>query len=327
MRSSVSLTVLALISLPAGQSSAGPIVFRGMCDASGAIAVDARSFAVANDEDNVVRIYDVDRGGPPLQQHDLAPSLPPGQGRKPAKKSQEMDLEAATTLGDAAYWLTSHGLNSKGKRKEARFAFFATAIPRAGQPLVLIGQPYLSLQDDLLDAPSLRRFDLRSASELPPKHAGALNLEGLTATPDGTALLIGFRNPIPGGRALLVPLLNPAEVMRGRRARIGEPTLLDLGGQGIRALSWWRGRYLILAGDHGDGGTPHLYGWDGERPPRRLPVDFAGLNPEGFFTPEDRADIVVLSDDGGVDIDGTRCKDLKDPDARRFRGISLPLAR
>jgi hypothetical protein len=33
----------------------------------------------------------------------------------------------------------------------------------------------------------------------------------------------------------------------------------------------------------------------------------------------------VLSDDGGVDVDGTECKRVKDPTKKRFRGAWVSL--
>jgi hypothetical protein len=321
----------AALAAPATPAQPDPIVFVGMCDASAAVPLDAHTFAVADDEDNILRVYDVDRGGPPLRMVDLSPALPlrnkkkVEKGKKP-KKTPETDLEAATALDGAAFWLTSHGRNSKGKMQDARYFLFATSLPRPGDPVQLVGEPYPSLLDDLLASEPLRRFDLQSAAEKPPKESGGLNIEGLTATPDSRVMYIGFRNPIPDGKALVVPLHNPGEVVRGQRARLGQPMLLDLGGQGIRSLSWWRNRYLIVAGDHGDGGTSHLYSWDGRGPATRISsVQLAGFNPEAFFTPEDRDEIVVFSDDGGVEIDGTRCKDLKDPAQKRFRGLRLRL--
>jgi hypothetical protein len=321
----------------AAPNQSGPIVFAGMCDASAAVPLDAHTFAVADDEDNILRVYDVDKGGPPLRMVDLSPALPLRQKDKPAKtpkpgkkpkKTPETDLEAATGFEDAAYWLTSHGRNSKGKMQNARYILFATTLPRLGAPVQLVGQPYVSLLDDLLASEPLRPFDLQSAAGRPPKEKDGLNIEGLTATPDNRAMYVGFRNPIPQGKALIVPLLNPREVVRGQRAQLGQPVLLDLGGQGIRSLSWWRNRYLIVAGDHGDGGTSHLYSWDGRGPATRVStVQLEGFNPEAFFTPEERDEIVVFSDDGGVEIDGTRCKDLEDPSAKRFRGLRLQLPR
>jgi len=114
----------------------------------------------------------------------------------------------------------------------------------------------------------------------------------------------------------------------GDEARFGAPQWLEAGGLGVRALSWWRGSYLIVAGPPGaTGPTSRLYRWDGAGSPTQLhDVRFDGLNPEGFFTPETRDAIVVLSDDGAQLIGGTRCKDLKLPEHKRFRGLWLDLA-
>ena len=307
------------------------VIFTGMCDASGAVALDDRLFAVANDEDNIVRVYDAERGGPPLHAYDLSPVLPlrnpaskAGKAKppKPGKAPEEADIEAATKLKDVSYWLTSHGRNSKGKKKAARFMVFATTTPRQGQTLALVGQPYVSLLQDFAASPALRELGLARAAQLPPKQAGGLNMEGLTAMADGSGMFIGFRNPVPKGRALLVPWSNPREVMDGERANLGAPILLDLGGRGVRALSWWRGQYLIVAGHHSEGGgTAQLYSWSGQGAPRVISAaDLTGFNPEGFFTPEGRTQIMLMSDDGSVPRSGAACKDLPDPTHRRFRG-------
>lgn len=168
-------------------------------------------------------------------------------------------------------------------------------------------------------------FDLSRAATLAPKAPGGLNIEGLTATPDGR-LLIGFRNPVPNNRALVIPLENPEEVLAGGTARFGPPQLLDLGGLGIRSLSWWRSRYLVAAGPVDDGIEPRLYTWDGTSPPGIVEdVGFPAFNPEGFFSPEERDEILLLSDDGEVLVDGVACKDLRDPARKRFRGAWLRL--
>jgi hypothetical protein len=326
-------TLLGLLLVTAAAPAGRLVTFEGMCDASGAVAIDATRFAVADDEDNILRIYDAVAGGRPLEAVDLSPALPLKKPKKkpkpvrPGKKSPESDLEAATRLGDEAYWLTSHGRNSKGKLLQARFLFFATTVPHPGRPLAVVGKPYVSLLPDLVALESLRAIDLASASERAPKEAGGLNIEGLTAMADGKGMYVGFRNPVPGGKALLVPLLNPRETVRGAAARLGQPLFLDLGGQGIRGLSWWRGRYLIIAGHHADGGQSRLYRWDGRAssPAPVADADLGGLNPEGFFTPESRDEILLLSDDGGVDVGGTACKDLTDAAGKRFRGRWLRL--
>jgi hypothetical protein len=295
------------------------VTFEGTCDASGAVPIDARLFALADDESNVLRIYDAERGGPPVASVDVTPSL-----NMSKKKNPEADLEAATRLGDRALWISSHARSKKGKEKPDRLRFFATNVPAAGARIEVEGSAYSGLIEDLVREPRLARFDLASAAERAPQEEGGLNLEGMTAAPTGEVLL-GFRNPIPDGKALLIALENPLDPMRGARARFGPPILLDLDGLGVRGLSHWRGRYLIAAGPIESGAVPRLYTWAGgsaRAVPLRTP-SLADFNPEAFFTPEERDEIMLLSDDGSREIDGERCKDLKDPRAMRFRGLWL----
>ena len=140
-------------------------------------------------------------------------------------------------------------------------------------------------------------------------------------------LLIGFRNPIPAGKALLVPLLNPGELIEGRSAKLGNPLLLDLGGLGIRSIGYDDGKYLIIAGPFDNDGESRAYEWDGKSStPRLLPdVRFPGANPEGlaFSKPDGKAEFFVLSDDGTLKIDGVDCKKVKDTNRRQFRGYLL----
>lgn len=299
------------------------VVFTGMCDASGAVPLSAQRMIAADDEDNVLRIFDVDRGGAPVGFADISRALGvPLKGKK-NPQHPEVDLEAATLDGDRAYWMTSHGRNTKGKLKEERLRFFATNL---GESIEVTGS-YEGLLEDLLADARYTRFGLAAASQLPPKEPGGLNIEGLTATTDGV-LFIGFRNPIPGGRALIAPLLNAGELVAGARAtaRFGEPLLLDFDGQGIRSLSRWRGSYLIVAGDAAGGGRSHLWTWNGRDPPARVNLDLSRYNPEGFYSPEERAEILLLSDDGSVIVDGVECKALRDAGRRSFRGVWVRLA-
>lgn len=94
---------------------------------------------------------------------------------------------------------------------------------------------------DILEDSRLDQFNLKEAETKAPKAEGGLNIEGLTATPEGE-LLIGFRNPIPDGKALLLPLKNPSDLVKNpdtAKAIFGEPITLDLGGLGIRSIEYW----------------------------------------------------------------------------------------
>lgn len=306
------------------------LTFTGMCDASGAVPLDDHLFAVADDEDNVLRVYDADRGGSPLGAADVSArlSLPTKTKNpfKPKKKPKpvkwpETDIEAATRIGDLAFWITSHGRNSKGKEKPERQRLFATTLPDGSSGLLLSvhGNAYERLLPDLFEDARFRPFGLDRAAELAPKDEGGLNIEGMTARTEG-GVFIGFRNPVPEGRALLFTLLNPEQVIAGQRAQLGDPIRLDLGGLGVRSLSSWHGRYLIAAGHYSDGARSRLFSWDGKADLKPLDVDFPNFNPEGFFTPEGRDSILVLSDDGTQPVGDTECKSVEDPAQKRFRG-------
>jgi hypothetical protein len=296
------------------------VTFQGTCDASGAVEVDSRHFAVADDEDNVIRVYDADRGGPPLHVVNLSPQLPLA---KPM--NAESDFEAATRLGEHSFFLASHGRTAKAKRDPDRLLFFATTMPALGSEIRVLGQPYRSLLEDLASEPALAAFNLRAASDLAPKAAGGLNLEGLTAEPDGS-LLLGFRSPIPEGRALLIALLNPREMLAGRRARFAKPLRLDLQGLGVRSLSTWGSDLLIVAGPSGDGGPFRLFRYDRRDKLTVVPeLDFTGFGPEGLFTPEARGELLVLSDDGTRVMHGKACKKLRDGRMKSFRGVWVKL--
>lgn len=302
------------------------LVFDGMCDASGAVELDGTHFIVADDEDNLLRVYDAERGGAALAAIDVSVPLGLTPKGKRDPKMPELDLEAGTRIGDRAYWLTSHGRNSKGKLKPERLRFFATTVP--GLDLVggldVVGSSG-QLLDTLIADPRYASFGLAAASELAPKAEGGLNLEGMTAGPDGS-LLLGFRNPVPEGRALLVRLDGPDDLLAGAAPRLGPPIRLDLDGLGVRALSWWRERYLIVAGDRDTGRPSALYTWDGVGAPIAVQVELGDLNPEGTFSPDDDPRVLLLSDDGTVPRDGVPCKELKDPTQRRFRGAWLTSA-
>jgi len=311
-------------------TSTQDMIFTGMCDASGAVALSDDLFAVADDEDNVLRIYDARHGGAAVATSDaladMALDLAGAGKHKHAKKPRELDIEGATRLGDVALWITSHGRSSSGKERPERLVLFGTTAPADATRIARVGAPYVHLLDDLASDPRFSVFNLADAAERAPKDPGGLNIEGLTERPDGT-VFIGFRNPLPGGKALLVPLLNPLPVLNGERARFGDPVLLDLGGLGVRSLSWWRGRYLIAAGHFADGAASRLVTWDGKDVPQPITdVDLRDFNPEAFFTPESVDRILLLSDDGSDVIDGAPCKRLSDAGRKRFRGRWIALA-
>jgi hypothetical protein len=307
------IAACALAALPAHSQEVA--VYDGPCDASAAVALDAEHFVVANDENNTLFVYR--RGSAAaVARWPLDAFL--GTGGK------EADLEGAATVGTRSYWISSHGRNKNAKERPERYRFFATDIDAGQQPpgVTPAGTPYTRLLADLLAADTLAPYALADAAQRAPEAPGGLNIEGLAALPGGR-LLIGLRNPVPQGKALLVPLDNPAQLIAGTApARFGAPITLDLGGRGVRSIERVGNGYLIVAGPPADAGGFALYRWSGQAAdaPLALPLDFKDLRPEALFALPGSDKVQIVSDDGGIETQGVACKD-RDATQQKFRSI------
>ena len=331
MRSVVATVVLTMFSVLVATPSHAAQKYLEMCDASAAVAVDDGHFLAAGDENETVRLYrNAGKTEPPVTTFDFAANLRDNPGR-------ETDIEGAARIGNRIFWITSHGRNGKGRRRPNRYRLFATDlnVTANGLKLTWLGR-YDQLVDDLLDetawqGPSAEtiqtiigklraatRLNKKRVKKLAPKRRG-MNIEGLAATPSGTGLLIGFRNPLSDGKALVVFLANPQELVTNAdaKARFVGLAELDLGGLGIRSIEYAaavRG-YLILAGPSGDGGPFRVYKWSGGR--AAAPAELhtlktqKGRNPEALVIYRDSPRVQVLMDEGSFVFDGTRCKDRR----------------
>jgi hypothetical protein len=312
---------IALIFPPATTPpSADFIEYPGMSDPSAAVAIGDALFIVASDEDNVLRVYKRGTQDAP-QRFDLNSFLSPDD-------HPEADIEAGARIGDRIFWIGSHGRNAKGKPRPSRHRLFATRVIVEGNNVTVtpVGRPYTRLLEDLAQAPALRKYDLDSASRKAPEDKDGFNIEGLAATPQGT-LMIGFRNPIPDGKALIVSLDNPEQVVDGARPTLGTPIELSLNGLGIRSMEYRasQARYLIAAGPYNDAGNISLFDWSGKPSDAAEPireVQFGDLNPEAMFVyPGDLTTVQFLSDDTGRRLNGAGSKAMA-PTEQRFRGFS-----
>jgi uncharacterized protein DUF3616 len=302
------------------QSTVTDIQLRiGMCDASAAVALGTDRFIVANDEDQVLRVFRRGPGREPLQGFDMTGFLFPDQSKP------ETDIEGATSIGNRIYWITSHGRNKNGEYRGSRYRFWATDWEAKGDRIALnlVGDAYTRLLDDMLAHPGLARFDLQSASQRAPKSIGGLNIEALAATPDGK-ILIGFRNPIPAGKALILPMENPVEILKGSRARLGAPIELDLGGLGVRGMEYVPSlsRYAIIGGDIDKGRPSQMFTWTGQTTDAAQVIpnlSFGALNPESVIVYSDEPQKVQIVSDEGTKMVGTQeCKAVEDPRGRSF---------
>ena len=95
---------LAIAMAPA-VAQAQSFIYRGMCEASAAVAVGPDHFLVADDNDSTLRLYA--RNDPkPVSATDFSTAL----GVKPTTKT---DIEGAASIGNRVYWITSHGRHSE----------------------------------------------------------------------------------------------------------------------------------------------------------------------------------------------------------------------
>ncbi len=268
----------------------------GMANASAAARVATHLFAVASDEDNRLRIYSCESNSPPALVRECGPFL------GLTGHALEADIEGGARVGDRIYWIGSHSRNQDGRWRANRRRFFATeVVTHAGLiDLVTVGKPCTDLLDQILADPRFDPLDLKTAAVDAPERGG-INIEALAATSTG-GLLLGFRSPVPEGHAILIPLLNPADVVAGRPARFADAIRLNLEGLGLRDMVWTGSEYFIIAGSQGRGGMTRLYRWKGpQHRPRmqdwRSPHHFNAEALAVFGTPE-HPRLLVLSDDG-----------------------------
>lgn len=315
--------------------------FYGLCDASGAVALDCETFVVADDETNVLYMYRLDEEKPisVFSLSALGFSIP-GEG----------DIEAGTRIGHTLFWIGSHGRNQKGKWSFSRHRFFAVEALGSEKIWTLekTGNAYSRLiffllndsQYEGLDISESVQWGVDKAPWLAPKKGG-LNIEGLCAM--DSCLYFGLRNPRPRGKALIVPLLNPKSVvLQNAMPQFGSPILLDLGGFGIRDMVFVPKleSILILAGPHDTRQNFRFYSWPGKENTLAYPlfVETSWMEKENF-TPEalvvfpKKDSVFVLSDDGNVlSWDSKKkascvCKRLSNSDEKKFRGIWMQFRR
>jgi len=336
-------------------------VYYGTSDASAAVAISDKMFVVADDENNVLRVYKTGQTCRPVYSYDLTQFL------KASPKHPEADIEGATVVGDTVYWITSHGRNKDGKMRPNRYRFYATEITVQNDNISVepVGMPCRTLVHSLLKVKSMRELDLEKAAgfnalyltdkqrrELAPKKAG-LNIEGLCASAEGRTLYIGFRNPLvfdKGGglaKAIVVPLKNARDVIEKQRELVfGEPMLWDLNGLGIRSMEYssCHSAYFIIAGPKDEQQDFALYCWSGEKAVqpalvRKISTSMSSFSPEALVSFEGSEKLLLLSDDGALEIEvsepsecmegellsGGRClnKYLTDPSKKTFRAVWL----
>ena len=172
------------------------------------------------------------------------PLLPPA-GDDAAWKLDDLEALALDRAG-YVYALTSHSRDAEGDEKKARDKLVRFRIDggRMVEPMLVRG-----LKPALVRAHPA----LAAAAEMPDvKSSGGFNIEAMEISADGQQLLVGFRSPLLGQRAIIACVENPAAIFeRCEPPRIARDLItLDLGGDGIRGLAYLPALdgYLVISG-------------------------------------------------------------------------------
>lgn len=347
----IRLLIILLLSLASTAALAQEklLEFRGICDASGAVALDENRIIVGDDEKAFLSIYRLDNQS--LERPVPLPAAVAGSG-----DGSEADIEGATIFQGRIVWITSHGRSKKGKVRPDRFQLFASHNRGAnGEPL----KQAFSVSSHMLLAsilqssdPAYKRLkgtigDLSAQDEeLAPKKKG-FNIEGVTTDRDGRALLVGLRNPQENQDAIVFEIENVQDLLDGMtdKPKLGRVLPVDLGGRGIRDIAWSPAHeaYLIAAGqidDEAAGPGFAVFSWSGQgRKTTRLSVfndviaSHRDFHPEAIVPLLERKggqlipskSVLLISDDGTKNVaSGKECKDAKD-DQKSFRGVVRPI--
>lgn len=211
------------------------------------------------------------------------------------------DIEGATKGSkDTVFIITSHSLNREGERRSKR-ELLLRVHPKERTGTEILGSA--GLWDGLIG-------ELLKVDSSLENRTKKLNVEGISFTRGGQVLMIGLRAPVYKGDAIIVLLENPYGVGgHGSEPQfLRKPILLDLGGAGIRAMTYDEssGYYFLVSEVRGKKGKmrPRLWSWDGGRTHDPIRMKFSGLkklkNIEGltFFRDGGKNLLLLVCDDG-----------------------------
>ena len=264
---------------------------QGSCDASAMADVGGGCFYVADDENNILRLYNSQLSGMPLRTVNA-------EGF--ANGSEEYDVEGATVSDDGKtiYWITSLANSKKGKEKPYRNRAFTTKINGSGAEATLTSGAYSEkFRDAMIKFGDDNGWNFTAsasyANSMIPKRIDGFNVEGLTLKTDGNgAAYIGFRAPCVPKKgvtptssnrkyAVMATVENFEQIFSGSgksstTPQVGAPVLFDFGGLGIRSIERVGDYYVIIAGLFEGGGTPKAYLWDGTTNENADPITVSG---------------------------------------------------
>ena len=187
-----------------------------------AIDVGDGYMVVGDDENNILRLYDETKSGPPVGTFDFTGDLPYG--------TTSVDIEASARSGDILYWTGSMTNYSDGADEPSRSTLFAARITGTGadtaadlrrQLLRPEGRPGRLGRErrQRSGRQLLRVWPPRLRSATAPTMRTRSTSKGMEFAPDGTTAYLAFRAPLEPTSdrylALVIPLTNLDQLVTG----------------------------------------------------------------------------------------------------------------
>lgn len=321
-RAGVVLILLLAFSGAGFAQQPAPIPTLPLAEVSGAVSIGNDRVLVVADEKYDVRLVSSAQAAfkDAAFEVNMKPLSPEMAGGKESKKIMD-DIEdvAWDPARGVAFVITSHSKNkdedpktkTPGRHKLARLELKDGALV-AHQELDALGA---ALQEIPFVAKAMMQGHQLGGEQ------GMFNIEGLAFDPAKARLLIGLRsptlkNPANKSSAVVLVLENPHALFGSApQAAVfsSKPMLLDLGGLGIRGMTYDPNRkgVWIVAGrsadpdeEPADSVLSSVWFWDfndATRPPRKAPLDLRALKSLEGIALLDRGGqqgLLLISDDG-----------------------------
>ena len=257
----------------------------GSSDTSSAEALDANWMIVADNEANVLRVYSR-TGGNAVSEWSYASISP--------LLSAQADIEGSVRIGDTIYFTGSHSNKSGGDEADNREILFSVSVSGTGantqfsltNSTMALEAAFVAWDSSNAHGQGANHFGFAagSANGVPSEVIHGFNIEGLTASADGSMLMFAMRAPLVGtDEKAVIFTVQTSSIFSGSPV-FGAPVELDLDGRGIREirLASDGSSYLIVAGPAAGESTEvtndfRLYRWDGSGQPVELDTELDSL--------------------------------------------------
>ena len=266
-------TATYIINYAASAASVTPSSSRfhtGASDGSTGIAIDSDYVWIGDDEDQTLRLYDINNSGLPIKEIDFNAAL---------GTTDEADLEGSFIVGNTMYWIGS-------AEDTERSVIFSTNLSGTGATSTLTYvDKYTGLRDDLI------AWDTNNMHGLGANFFGlsnVLEIESLSLAPNSTTTAyVGLRSSTSAGKAIIIPITNFTSLpgLTAGSSTFDTPILIDLKGRSLRTMECNTDGCILIGGPFGTKTDFKLYTWTGQSSdtPELRSADLTALNTGGSF--------------------------------------------